>query len=58
MLVKLWYNLYNQMKGGMLMGCWGMGMAQSDEFCEIYDKFMDSYTFDFYPTNNQNGVLL
>ena len=52
MLVKLWYNLYNQMKGGMLMGCWGMGMAQSDEFCEIYDKFMDSYTFDFYPTNN------
>ena len=25
------------------MGCWGMGMAQSDEFCEIYDKFMDSY---------------
>ena len=40
------------------MGCWGMGMAQSDEFCKIYDKFMDSYTFDFYPTNNQNGVLL
>lgn len=25
------------------MGCWGMGMTQSDEFCEIYDKFMDSY---------------
>lgn len=25
------------------MGCWGMGMAQTDEFCEIYDKFMDSY---------------
>lgn len=25
------------------MGCWGMGMAQSDEFCEIYDQFMECY---------------
>lgn len=25
------------------MGCWGMGMTQTDEFCEIYDKFMDFY---------------
>lgn len=25
------------------MGCWGMGMTQSDEFCEIYDRFMDRY---------------
>lgn len=25
------------------MGCWGMGMAQSDEFCEIYDHFMEEY---------------
>ncbi len=25
------------------MGCWGMGLTQSDEFCEIYDKFMESY---------------
>lgn len=25
------------------MGCWGMGISQSDEFCEIYDKFMRSY---------------
>ncbi len=25
------------------MGCWGMGMAQSDEFCETYDSFMDEY---------------
>ena len=25
------------------MGCWGMGMTQSDEFCEIYNRFMDSY---------------
>ena len=25
------------------MGCWGMGMTQSDEFCEIYDRFMECY---------------
>ena len=25
------------------MGCWGMGMTQSDEFCEVYDNFMKSY---------------
>ena len=25
------------------MGCWGMGMAQSDEFCEIYENFMEEY---------------
>lgn len=25
------------------MGCWGMGITQSDEFCEIYDKFMEEY---------------
>ncbi len=25
------------------MGCWGMGMAQTDEFCEVYDNFMEEY---------------
>ena len=25
------------------MGCWGMGIAQSDEFCEVYERFMTSY---------------
>ena len=25
------------------MGCWGMGMAQTDEFCENYDNFMEEY---------------
>ena len=25
------------------MGCWGMGMAQSDEFCEVYEQFMEAY---------------
>ena len=25
------------------MGCWGMGMTQSDEFCEVYDRFMERY---------------
>lgn len=25
------------------MGYWGMGLAQNDEFCEIYERFMDEY---------------
>jgi hypothetical protein len=25
------------------MGCWGMGLTQSDEFMEIYDSFMEEY---------------
>lgn len=25
------------------MGCWEMGITQSDEFCEVYDRFLDEY---------------
>lgn len=25
------------------MGCWGMGLTQSDEFCEVYEQFMEEY---------------
>ena len=25
------------------MGCWGMGMTQSDQFMEVYESFMDEY---------------
>lgn len=25
------------------MGSWGMGISQSDEYCEIYERFMDLY---------------
>ena len=25
------------------MGCWGMGIAQNDEYCEIYERFMEEY---------------
>jgi len=25
------------------MGCWGMGITQSDEYCEIYERFMKEY---------------
>ena len=25
------------------MGCWGMGVTQSDEYCEIYERFMEEY---------------
>lgn len=25
------------------MGCWGMGLTQSDEFCNVYEQFMEGY---------------
>lgn len=25
------------------MGCWGMGITQSDEYCETYENFMEEY---------------
>ena len=25
------------------MGCWGMGVNQSDEYCSVYERFMDEY---------------
>ena len=25
------------------MGCWGMGLTQSDDFCDVYDRFMEEY---------------
>lgn len=25
------------------MGCWGMGITQSDEYCEVYERFMEDY---------------
>ena len=25
------------------MGCWGMSLTQSDDFCEVYDSFMERY---------------
>lgn len=25
------------------MGCWGMGLTQSDEYCEVYDRFIKEY---------------
>lgn len=30
-------------KGDLSMGVWGMGIAQSDEYCEIYEDFMEHY---------------
>ena len=29
------------------MGVWGMGLAQSDEFCEVYERFMAFEDCDF-----------
>ena len=25
------------------MGVWGAGLTQSDEYCEVYDSFMEKY---------------
>lgn len=25
------------------MGCWGMGITQTDEYCEVYERFMEEY---------------
>ena len=25
------------------MGVWGMGLRQSDEYCEVYEAFMSEY---------------
>lgn len=25
------------------MGCWGMGITQTDEYCEIYERYMEEY---------------
>lgn len=25
------------------MGCWGMGITQCDEYCEVYDRFLEEY---------------
>ncbi len=25
------------------MGCWGMGITQSDEYCEVYARFLEDY---------------
>ena len=25
------------------MSCWGMGITQSDEYCEVYERFMEEY---------------
>ena len=31
------------------MAFWGMDLTQSDEFCEIYDKYMDLYDIGLEP---------
>jgi RimJ/RimL family protein N-acetyltransferase len=39
------------------MGCWGMGITQSDEFCDIYDKFMKSYDSGSDPKDITASIL-
>lgn len=39
------------------MGCWGMGLTQSDEFCEVYDRFMDAYNLGKRVSDIRNEIL-
>ncbi len=39
------------------MGCWGMGLTQSDEFCEIYSRFMEEYDRGEDPTAIKKEIL-
>ena len=39
------------------MGCWGMGITQSDEYCEIYERFMEEYD-DGKPLNDIKQDIL
>ena len=43
------------------MGVWGTGLTQSDEFCEVYDSFMEKYdageSIDVITDEILNGYL-
>lgn len=39
------------------MGCWGMGMTQSDEFCEVYERFMERYNNGDEVSAITDGIL-
>lgn len=39
------------------MGCWGMGITQSDEYCEIYERFMEEYD-EGKPVKDITGDIL
>ena len=39
------------------MGCWGMGIAQTDEFCEVYDDFMERYDEGKEPAEISEEIL-
>ena len=39
------------------MGGWGMGLAQTDEFCEVYDDFMERYDEGKEPAEISEEIL-
>ena len=39
------------------MGCWGMGMTQTDESYEVYEEFMDSYNEGKEPAEISAAIL-
>ena len=39
------------------MGCWGMGLTQSDEFLEVYESFMEEYDRGGSLADIREGIL-
>ena len=39
------------------MGVWGMGLRQSDEFCEVYERFMEAYDEDEAVPEIEKAIL-
>ncbi|MDD6022817.1 MAG: hypothetical protein PUC06_01070 [Oscillospiraceae bacterium] len=39
------------------MGCWGMGITQSDEYCEVYERFMERYNNGDAVSEITNDIL-
>lgn len=39
------------------MGCWGMGITQSDEYCEVYERFLEDYDSGMLVADISKNVL-
>lgn len=39
------------------MGCWGMGITQSDEYCEVYERFLEDYDSGMLVADISKNIL-
>jgi hypothetical protein len=44
-------------KEGHFVGVWGMGLSQSDEFLDIYDRFFEEYDGGKEPADISDGIV-